>query len=214
MDIEKLFGSGYSTGRIPLVIGNVILQLLDKERWVKDLAIGFSIPEWSFVDFDPELPVDERELLISDTLALKTPKHYKHLLMSWIMSSEDFVDLAKLGQINIVGLSIWDGVEDLSWHWDGYDAGDFILMSYFSPYDEWPSDWQGMLTTGTRRLDGDWLGFSKDSQVYAHEVIYPEHCRFVLLNNQNPKFVHRTTLLDRVDIHRYTISASVKIGSK
>lgn len=210
MDIEKFFLNGYSSLQAPSFIANTLLGLMEKELWVSDEHKGLLIPSWANVEFDRNMHIRDREQAIAKQLNQSTPKHYTHLIHSLINHDSFCANLKSLGKLEITGIAIWNGVEELGWHWDGYDAGDYVLLCYLSRNAEWRESQGGGLSLGTRILDNDWLGYA-ESNVTLHETIKPNHGQIVLINNQNPKFVHMTTKLANSKMNRYTLSVSIAL---
>lgn len=91
-------------------------------------------------------------------------------------------------------VSVWDGAEDLDWHWDGPAGADFFFLIYLNQEPGWIGTEGGQLKVGRRSLEGNYL------QVEASEVLElssyePASRTLVCCNNHNPQFVHKVVPL-------------------
>lgn len=91
-------------------------------------------------------------------------------------------------------ISVWDGAEDLDWHWDGPSGADFFFLIYLNRHQGWVKGAGGQLQVGRRPLDGNYLHV--DSRAVEELASYDPATRsLVCCNNQNPQFVHKVTPL-------------------
>lgn len=208
--VTSFYRDGYSTLIKNDPAKNVLLTLLQNEHWKKDAQSNVLMPSWvPEIDFYGSKAQRERQA--QDKLMRSTPVKYKKLVEVITKSSPVFSALKKIVEIRISHFSMWNGVEKLGWHWDGYDSGDIVLLMYLNEEQNWSPQDGGRLGVGYRNLDDLDMGFERDECVREIELIPPENGREVWLNNQNPLFVHKTTPLI-TERNRYTISVSLSLA--
>lgn len=207
--ITSFYKDGYSTLIKNDPAKNVLLTLLQNEHWKKDAQSNVLMPSWvPEIDFYGSKAQRERQA--QDKLMRSTPVKYKKLVEVITKSSPVFSALKKIVGISISHFSMWNGVEKLGWHWDGYDSGDIVLLMYLNEEPGWSRQDGGCLGVGRRDLDDLDIGFERDECVHEMKFIPPVHGCEVWINNQNPLFVHKTTPL-LTDRNRFTISVSLSL---
>jgi hypothetical protein len=87
-------------------------------------------------------------------------------------------------------ISIWDGAEDLDWHWDGPAGADFFFLVYLNADAGWEPSQGGQLMVGTRSLEGNFMKVD-GSTVQTLATYEPCSRTLVCCNNQSPQFVHK-----------------------
>lgn len=95
-------------------------------------------------------------------------------------------------------ISLWDGAEDLDWHWDGPARADFFFLIYLNKGKGWSEGNGGILHMGKRNLDGNFLKVDAEAVEWMGEIM-PSSRTIVCCNNQNPQFVHKVTPLSKGD---------------
>lgn len=111
-------------------------------------------------------------------------------------------------------ISIWDGAEDLDWHWDGPAGADFFFLIYLNKSPGWKESDGGQLLAGRRSVSGNYL--KVNSEDVQHLGTYaPASRSLICCNNQNPQFVHkvlplsapteRTVLMIGFDMTRHPV---------
>ena len=211
MDIEQLYRDGYTLLNLPTQYPAAFSALLSSEEWVPDPEGVFSsLPSWAVTSISPDLHVVEREKIAEAHLQESLPAGYRHLFERLAGDQQVFGDLLRISALRLTTAHAWDGAEDLTWHWDGYASGQFVLLMYLSRQDDWPVELGGTLSVGTRPLTNDLLRVDPESVELLDEFT-PQFGRAVLLNNTNPRFVHKASPLRR-PVERRTIMASLAFG--
>lgn len=108
---------------------------------------------------------------------------------------------------NQYNFSCWNGARDLDWHWDGFDyVADYYILCYI-PMQELNKDTGGSISFGIRDyIDESNPRFDTPRLI---EEIYPTEGLCVIINNSNPRFVHKVKEIKDKNIHRYTLSCEV-----
>lgn len=210
--VRSLFMHGFAVEESSQGASVALRQLLMREKWKEDLCSHVFMPDWV-----PEVVLDgsqaDREATAAAAMAASLPIHYKRLIEALVAQSPIAAALGSVGKLSVSHASVWNGVEHLGWHWDGYDEGDFILITYLTDEECWPDDLGGSIHVGIDMQESLDLDFRPDRDVRELAVVFPEHGRSIWLNNLNPFFVHRTTPLKR-QVNRFTVSTSLRFHKK
>ena len=145
--------------------------------------------------------IDEKDL----------PKDLVQLIKDVLMG-EEYSQLQALFDFEIKFMDLWQGSEGCPWHWDGTDSADALLLAYFSDYKVWKPEFGGQLKIGKRievDTNNDDLLFGINSKVETLGLIPPQQRNMVLVNNQNPYFVHACNLLSPPELRRVTLTLGI-----
>lgn len=207
---DSLYSRGYTSFSIPNHYAEILSNLLEQETWVEDPAgVYRSLPAWGNIDVALGDHVAIRERAAEAGLRAAIPPSYTAVINHILKDCHVMGQLLSIAPLKLHFTHAWDGAESLDWHWDGLASGDFVLLIYLSRHSYWDPKWGGCLSVGTRPLRGNFLRV-QDKSVDALDQIMPVFGRAVLLNNSNPRFVHKVSELTS-DRSRRTLMSSISL---
>lgn len=209
MNVNKFYKDGYDEWEMPPHLKAMIWGQLLSENWI-DHPVYKAIPDWS-INQGGEAQLyrqkyerrDEQE--INKESLKRIPETYR-MVMEELFNEGYYHEWFQ----NICGykyelkfIDVWNGSDDLGWHWDGVEDHDIGFLIYFTEEHEWKEEWQSYLTLGER----DW----PEENIELKHTAYPANGKIILLNNMNPRFVHSVAKLTNDNVNRYTINAGFSL---
>lgn len=199
LDINAIYEQGYDAVLLNREWHERLMRHVNEVQWVDDDEQLFvSRPQWTKSDLSSRriegLKIDEEA---------SRNAFLMHAAPSDIMESAE----ALLACRDVMGIwpqayrakmkfiTMWNGAEDLDWHWDGPAQADFFFLIYLNRFAGWSNKMGGQLVTGIRDIDKEYLKVDKPS-VRTLNVIDPISRTLVCCNNQNPRFVHKVVPLN------------------
>ena len=200
LDIGKLYQDGFDAISLNREWFTRLRGLIDATEWVPDPdGIYQAVPAWTlaFQRAEHVHKIDQEtahNALMLDNAPPSLIEACHELLMSPAVMG-DWLE-AYQGGINFI--SLWNGAEDLNWHWDGPAQADFFFLIYLNKKPGWPENGGGELLTGKRVLRRGYLHVNEEDVIHF-ETIRPATRTLVCCNNQNPSFVHKVKPLREAD---------------
>ncbi len=138
-----------------------------------------------------------------------------------LLVSDRFKPFASSFDFEVGFIDLWQGSEGCGWHWDGLESVDFLVLLYVTDHDVWPAEKGGELYIG-KRLDtirsvSDPLSVNVDMPSVDVDTlvrISPRNGTLVVLNNRDPRFVHRCNLMTEKVDKRITLTFGVSFKKK
>jgi hypothetical protein len=210
-DITKYEQLYYDQGYFVTTLPNHVLALLWNEvhstEWIDDTAehIYKKIPKW--YQGSTKYQVDstgsnrstyERE--IGNELLIKTPSSLIEIadLMLNIRELAFFQNYYK--QSKLMYLDLWNGSEEIAYHFDTINGADTLLLIYLTEQPLWEEEWGGQISLKKQIND----------VIITEQVINPLNGTMVVINNANPLVKHRVRALQNTAVNRYTFSFNYK----
>lgn len=131
-----------------------------------------------------------------------------------LLQSKPFQKLGEITDFDIQFLDVWDGSEGLTWHWDGFERSEFLVLAYFSDHEEWKPEFGGQLEFGRKVSMSSMTDPAEDGVIDSYGVVPPAKRSLVIVNNANPFLVHRCFSLADKDTKRITMTLGVKMKTK
>lgn len=190
------------------------IDLVQRTTWVGSHDIYSRIPNWyenlSLKEYSSHNRITDQKLK-SQLFEKAVPKEYKDLLFFFANHSGLLDGFQNLYSFDLSTADLWDGAEDLGWHWDGIDAGDIIFLLYFSNM-KWEEKDGGQVETGKRSVDGKhWLMDYSDINTLHSSL--PNNGNVLIINNRDPRFVHRVRPM-KTPMERIVLTAGFKMKIK
>ncbi len=200
INLEEFFSRGFSVSELdPRVSAELLKVAEDCDFFQPD---GTNNPrEATWEDSDKKLP-----------LYNNPPDKYKgfgkmfsrHPYFSW------FTELyGDFNHTNIM-LQLCEKGQEMSWHWDLFDAVPVVNMIYLSPDDIEDCDGGGF-EVGRCSINKSSGTIDYDREIEKLASIIPKHGTVVTINNTNPLFCHKVSKM-LADKKRYTMI--VQMGYK
>ena len=209
MNVNKFYKDGYDEWQMPSYLTSMVWGQLLCENWI-DHPVYKSVPDWSInkggeaQSKDQKYLRDKEQEINEQSLSI-VPNAYKTVIEE-LFNDEYYSEWFK----NVCGykhsvkfIDLWNGSDDLGWHWDGVEDHDIGFLIYFTEEQQWNEEWKSYLQIGER----DW----PEENVEPKHTAYPSNGKIILLNNMNPRFVHTVAKLTNKTVNRYTINAGISL---
>jgi hypothetical protein len=187
----------------------VIRAEMDALKWIDPKSYYNRIPEYLFQAHDQDLShcsKQEMESLYSELSLKKCSPVIFSTLSKMVNDPLVMGALCNNYHLDIISIDMWDGVEPLSWHFDGSLSAPIIGLMYFNDLGNVDNDYGGQLVTGTRQI-GPRCNIMKDyGDIEVNNTINPSDRTLVFVNNAAPIFVHKVTPLKDPLAQRLTLT--------
>jgi hypothetical protein len=209
MNVNKFYKEGYDEWEMPPHLNAMIWGQLLSENWI-DHPVYKGVPDWS-INRGGEAQLDRQrynrygEQEINKQSLNVIPEIYR-IVIQELFNDEYYSQWFKTicgYNHKIKFIDVWNGSDDLDWHWDGVEDHDIGFLIYFTEEQQWKEEWKSYLQIGER----DWPENNIDIVCTA----YPKNGKIILLNNMNPRFVHSVSRLTNNDVNRFTINAGISL---
>lgn len=200
LDIGKLYQNGFDAINLNREWFMRLRGLIEATEWAPDPdGIYQSVPTWS-LSFKRSNHVQkiEQEREHNALMLQHAPSELIAACESLLKAPEIMGDWLEAYAANMSFISLWNGAEDLDWHWDGPAQADFFFLIYLNKSMGWQDDGGGELLTGRRPLRSGYLRVNSDEVAHL-ATIKPASRTLVCCNNQNPSFVHKVKPLGSAD---------------
>lgn len=199
LNINTMYENGFDAVLLNRQWHDRLMKHVNAEQWVEDdEGLFLSRPAWTINPHSEKqakkLKIDE-ETDRNDFLMRTAPPDLMASANALLECSDIMGIWQHAYQAKMKFLTMWNGAEDLDWHWDGPAQADFFFLIYLNRFSGWSDKMGGQLITGIRDIDRDYLKVDK-SRVRTLSVIDPISRTLVCCNNQNPRFVHKVVPLD------------------
>jgi len=200
LDIEKLYQDGFDAISLNRYWFSRLRQLIEATTWADDPdGIYRAVPDWTLVfqrsQYDHKI---DQEAAHNALMLQHAPAPLSAACLDLLSDPAIMGDWLEAYQAKMSFISLWNGAEDLNWHWDGPAQADFFFLIYLNRNMGWPARGGGELLTGRRPLRSGYLRVV-DDQVVHLETIAPASRTLVCCNNQNPMFVLKVKPLIEAD---------------
>tara|TARA_R110000796_G_scaffold59408_4_gene137070 strand:- start:261 stop:899 length:639 start_codon:yes stop_codon:yes gene_type:complete len=210
MNINKFYKDGYDEWQMPPHLSAMIWGQLLCENWI-DHPVYKEIPDWSINKGGEAQNQDQKYLRgkeqeINEQSLSVVPPTYQTVIEELLKEdyySEWFETVCGYQQ-KIKFIDVWNGSDDLKWHWDGVEDHDMGFLIYFTEEHQWNEEWKSYLQIGER----EW---PNNDEIDIKHTAYPSNGKIILLNNMNPRFVHSVAKLTNINVNRYTINAGISL---
>jgi len=210
MNVNKFYKEGYDEWVMPPHLSAIIWGQLLSENWI-DHPMYKAIPDWS-INKGGEAQLNRQRYnrygeqeINRESLEL-IPETYNYVIEELFKDeyySEWFKKTCGYNH-KLKFVDVWNGSDDLGWHWDGVEDHDIGFLIYFTEEQNWKEEWKSYLQIGER----DW---PDQDNIDIRCTVYPGNGKIVLLNNMNPRFVHSVSRLTNNDVNRYTLNAGISL---
>ena len=209
LKVNKFYKEGYDVWQMPADLNAMLWSSIISETY-NNHTVYKGIPEWSInndmVAGSVERVYDRNTEQEMARLSLqRVPKIYTECITTLFEN-----DYYKEWFIKTCGykwelrfIDLWNGSDNLDWHWDGVEDHDIGFLIYFTEEPEWKKEWGSILKLGERDYG--------TNQVNNVSEVVPNNGTIVLLNNMNPRFVHSVNPLKETNKNRYTINAGISL---
>lgn len=191
---RSLILHGAAPFRVPEECYTEIESLLQAEQWIADPSgIYREIPAWAQATPLEGVNQEAREADLRAQLDARTPRPYSVAVERLMRSvlGEDWACDARGRAMAANSIHVWNGAENLGWHWDGPEKSAFFLLMYFTDDAQWPPERGGQLLVGRRELYKGCPDFPSDEEVEVWCNVPPARRMAVLCSNKSPMFVHK-----------------------
>lgn len=197
VNLNALYEFGFDCTLLPKPDYDSLMSIIGLTTWVPDReGIFISKPDWSphHDELDDPLKVEQERKKNAYNLH-RAPIPLIRAVESLLSSAAILGDLLRAYSTELSYVSLYNGAEDLDWHWDGPSQADFFMLLYLNNSKGWPVQGGGELMTGVRSIDSNYLHVEPKS-VSMVQSITPSSRTLVVCNNQNPRFVHKVNPLN------------------
>jgi hypothetical protein len=209
LNVNKFYKEGYDVWQMPSDLNAILWSSIISETYNQH-TVYKGIPTWSInndmVAGSVERVYDRKteQEMAKRSLEL-VPKVYTDCITELFKNNyynEWFINTCGY-KWELRFIDLWNGSDNLDWHWDGVEDHDIGFLIYFTEEPEWKSDWGSVLKLGER-------DYGSNSVTDIGQV-NPNNGTVVLLNNMNPRFVHSVNPLQDITKNRYTINAGISL---
>lgn len=213
---QAFYSKGHDVVLLPENWTNSITRRIDRIQWIQEPCKTMYCPDW----LQMQHPISEnisgykqRGMDQEHNKLRDTPESWKLIALDLMIRSPLMSAFHALCNFTLCDIAFWDGTEHLAWHWDGNDSADVFFLIYFTDGQNWDAGDPGTLIIGERSVDDcDWLSSPVDSEVVELARIAPANGLCVVLNNRDPRFVHKVDMLQQYR-KRVVFSAGFKISN-
>ncbi|WP_137297244.1 hypothetical protein [Psychromonas sp. SP041] len=212
VNLNEFYGNGISQTLVIKDFYQKIFNEITNIKWVPDQRGPYNtIPEWT----QSVVPSDDGERINEERKMGKTsldscPVKLRELIEEMLKDERVIGDMSHIYKLKLDYIDIWNGVEDMGWHWDGPCQSEMISLIYFNDKDL-DIEYGGSIEAGVRDIQAgkDWMKEYLDVERVA---IFPPIGRLqVWINNTNPRFVHKTNKLKDAKSNRLTMTFGVSL---
>lgn len=187
LNLNDYYANGISQTLVIKEYYTRMLEAIKKMDWIPDEKGPYNkIPSWTkdIVPAGPNERFQKEKELGKQSLA-NCPKEFRIALEEMLEDERVVGDLSSIYKLRLDFLDIWDGVEDMGWHWDGPCQSEMISLIYFNGQNL-GEEYGGSVEAGIRDLPlgKDWP--TEYNDVKSMGVFPPSGRTQVWLNNLNP----------------------------
>lgn len=200
IEIDQLYQNGFDAIGLSREWFMRLREQIDATSWAPDPdGIYQSVPTWSlsFKRSEHAHKIDQESEHNAQMLQ-NAPRTLIDACQDLLKAPEIMGDWLEAYTAKMSFISLWNGAEDLDWHWDGPAQADFFFLIYLNKSMGWQDDGGGELLTGRRPLRSGYLRVNSDEVAHL-ATIKPASRTLVCCNNQNPSFVHKVKPLGSAD---------------
>ena len=209
MNVNKFYKDGYDEWTMPPHLNAMVWGQLLSENWI-DHPVYKAVPEWSINDGgeaqEQHKKYERRDEEEVNKESLKRIPDTYRLVVEELLKEEYYQEWFNTTcgyNYKLKFIDVWNGSDDLGWHWDGVEDHDIGFLIYFTEQHSWKDEWQSYLQLGER----DW----PNEKIAVKHTAYPANGKIILLNNMNPRFVHSVAKLTNNSVNRYTLNAGISL---
>ena len=211
MNIDHFWKYGYDLWEMPEHLKAMCWGQLLSEEWIEH-NVYKGVPSWSlnlneqFSDLQVQRDFDRETEKEVNKIGLQTVPPIWIDIINELFDHPYYSDFLKKTcgyEHELKFIDIWNGSDEIGWHWDGVEDHAIGFLIYFTEQAVWNPDWKAELYVGEK----DWG--AKDTDTF--KKITPGNGTVVLINNMNPRLVHRVERLANYDVNRYTINAGFSV---
>jgi hypothetical protein len=200
LNINDLYSNGYASFRLDPITYQHLKKALDDDEWLDYSTIETtekfkSVPVW-FHDAITENEGhinDGRPDSLNDFVLDYVPESYLNPLLNLIKDPILLSGLTDTYEIAISRVAITNGCSTLPWHTDICDECDMFFLIYISDQ-AWSESDGGYLDVGVRDIQSNNLmTVNSDDSIKRLARLSPNNRQCVLINNRNPRFLHKVT---------------------
>ena len=197
-----------------LVIKEYYLRMLDsieKMEWIPATFDGNynKVPSWA-TEATKGMNIDKstQESMLGKDSLKNCPGDLIGVLEEMLNDERVIGDISSVYKLRLDFVDLWDGVEELNWHWDGPSESEMISLIYFNEQNL-SLDYGGSLEIGVRKIQPGKNWAKEYDSVNSVGIFPPSGRTQIWINNRNPKFVHKTKKLEDNNKPRVTLTFGV-----
>jgi len=199
----QYYDQGFFVTDISTAIKALLWNEIHTTNWVSDTNenIYKQIPDWYVSNKQYELDLSgsnratfERE--IGKDVFHNTPDSLK-TISEYITNQPQFDFFRRYyKQSNIQYIDMWNGSEEIAYHYDTINGTDTLCLIYLTEQLEWKKEWGGQISLKKEINDA----------IIIEQEFDPINGRMLVINNANPLIRHRVRKLLNNTVNRYTFS--------
>lgn len=200
--IYDYYEKGYHITRVTPDLLKDFWREIYTTNWIDSKSVFKKVPDWYVegkpIDIKSHDAHQEFEYHANKRIMQQCPDSLKHLAKC-VSELPVFNYLKVYKQTPYVSyLHMWNGAEGGDFHQDVIDGSSTLVLIYFTEEQEWNDDW------GAR------LFLKKNINDVEHypACVKPLSGNMVIINNDNPLFMHKVEELKNKDVNRYTFAFS------
>lgn len=192
LNLDRLYSDGHDAIALPRAHYQNLQLIVQNLTWVADPGGAFArVPQFLAAASEVKAADQfEQERLMNASSLSSCPQILADAISNLLGSPEVMGNWLLAHRAHPRFISVWDGAEDLDWHWDGPAGADFFFLIYLNSDMGWNDSEGGQLQVGRRSLEGNYLHVAATDVEYLG-TYQPASRTLVCCNNQNPQFVHK-----------------------
>lgn len=196
LDLDSIYNLGHDAIALPRRHYSRLMDALQTLEWTNDPNGTFArIPRYLVQSAGLKASnKSEQELVMNQSAMNACPEELLEASAALLMDTDVMGNWIIPHRPELQFISIWDGAEDLDWHWDGPAGADFFFLIYLNQEMGWKDHQGGQLMVGKRSVNGN---FMKVEPTEVQHLATYDPCSRTLIccNNQSPQFVHKVVPL-------------------
>lgn len=204
IDVNSFYKHGYDEWVLPQELKTMLWGAIYTEDWNKH-SVYKNVPTWS-INTDVINEYNREYEKEKNAFSLKAvPDIYVNIIKS-LFDNPYYSNWFKYVcgfKYEIKFIDLWNGSDELKYHWDGVENHDFGFLIYLTDEPNWKKEYGSILKIAERDYPS--------TKVYNEQSILPNNGKIILLNNVNPRFVHSVNRLQDKTKNRYTLNAGISV---
>ena len=200
--IYNYYEKGYVITHLPLEIHKDFWFEIYSTEWTKSKSVFKTVPSWYVegeqININSHDAQQEFEYHANKKILQQAPQSFKDLAHKVInLPIFDHIKVYKQ-EPHVSHVHLWNGAEGGYYHQDVIDGSNTLVLIYFTEEQSWQDSYGGRLL----------LRKTVNNKDVYNDSVNQLSGNMVIINNDNPLFMHKVEELNNSNVNRYTFAFS------